>query len=146
MNSRARRIELIMGILFIINGGLIYIIWRGGDLLLFHWFKALGLFPLITTIRVTISNSIESVPEWFCYSLPNAFWCFGGILIIGSIWGKLYKEKRIWIIFFSIIAVSEEIIQLFSWSSGTFDVRDLVFMLGFIILAVLADTIFNYKG
>lgn len=127
----------VIGIVSIILGGIIYVLWREQTLLMFKWFDSLGLTPAIILIRSLAVAYLSILPNWLCYSLPNALWFFGGVLLFSSIWKNFFAERILWISIFVVIGIGCEIGQLAGVLPGTYDNTDIVLMLMFIPLAIL---------
>jgi hypothetical protein len=135
-----RKIKPILGIASIIFGGIIYIVWRKQTLLMFNWFDLIGLSSIVDSIRNITKAMFVIPPEWFRFSLPNALWLFGGILLFSSIWGKWSFERLSWIVVFLSIAIGSEFMQLVGYIPGIYDNCDMFFMIVFALLALLIDT------
>ncbi|MFH1006374.1 MAG: hypothetical protein V1800_02570 [Candidatus Latescibacterota bacterium] len=127
----------IIGIASITLGGIIYVLWRKQTLLMFSWFDSMGLNSTIALLRDSASACSSVIPEWLCFSLPNALWAFGGILLFSSIWKHFFAERLFWVLIFSITAIGSEIGQLVGIVPGTYDTNDIALMLIFIFLAIL---------
>ena len=138
--------NIIVATFGIIIGGLIYILWRSENLLMFVWFDYLNLTETIFDLRHVTSNYKNSFPSWFYYSLPTALWTFSGTLLFLTIWsGNFLYEKTIWVSIFLIFSFGFEIGQFLGFVAGTFDVKD-IFLSGiFVILAVIIYNL-NNKG
>lgn len=117
-------------------GGIIYTLWREQNLLMFEWFKIIGVLCTIDNIRNITSIYYSIIPKWVCYSLPNALWLFGGIFLLISIWKHSCFEQYIWIGVFIIIAIGSEIGQLVGVIPGTWDFFDMLLMIVSILLAI----------
>lgn len=114
----------ILGIVCILLGGLIYILWRPSCLLMFNWFTEWQINGFIKFSRDTIILQSFILPKWMIYSLPNALWAFGGIIIFAGIWGNKHKEFLLWSLLFSAIAIFAEFGQFVHILPGTFDYID----------------------
>ena len=122
--------KLICPILLLLVGGLIYILWRGEQLLMFSFFKGLGINPYLIELRKPIFIYKFYLPDWIIYSLPNSLWYLSGLLIFEFIWlNKKSFEKGLWILTFSIFAIGAEILQGVGIVPGTFDWADIILML-----------------
>jgi len=131
--------NLIIGILSIILGCIIYLLWRETNLLMFSWFETIGFSPIILNLRESVAISLKNYPRWIFFSLPLALWYFGGILILSHIWDKFLSEKICWVFFFSIIAFGSEFGQLLNLVPGTYDSNDIHLMLFFIPIIILIN-------
>ena len=126
----------VSGIISIILGGIIYVLWREQTLLMFKWFDSLGFTPAIISIRSFTDTYLSVLPKLLCYSLPNALWFFGGILLFSSIWKNFFAERILWISIFAVIGLGCEIGQLAGVLQGNYDNTDIVLMHMFIPLAI----------
>ena len=131
------RITLFLGVLSIFLGGMIYIIWRSENLLMFSWFNFINIDEAIQLLRNLHIKSSLTMPEWFYFSLPNALWTFGGILLFKYIWKKVSSELFFWITLFSIVSIGSELGQYAGIIPGTFDINDVSLTFIFIIIAMI---------
>lgn len=123
-------IKFTTGICFIFIGGLIYLIFRDPSLLMFDWFKNIGLENVINQSRGDFSSIKTSLHPWIIYSLPNTLWFAGGLLLVQAMWDEKHTlEKLFWIMSFASVGIVSEAAQYFNFISGTFDFADLVPML-----------------
>ena len=120
-------------------GGLIYISFRTDTLVMFKWFSAISLGPIISDLRIITMQVTPILPDWFLYSLPDGLWIFSYVALIMAIWkNKINKESIFWVLIIPFIAIMSEIGQLYALVPGTFDILDLTFYL----LGVLTPFIF----
>jgi hypothetical protein len=127
-------------------GGLIYILFRPTNLVMFEWFDELNLTELFNLLRLYFLPVKNSLPEWFIYSLPDGLWLLSFNLLMIQIWineSKFYQW--FWTTILPTIAVSYEIGQLLNIFSGTFDPNDLLFYSLAIILIVINKKSMNYE-
>ncbi len=140
MPNSSRRAEIILNTILVIIplvfGGIIYILFRAYNLLMFSWFERINVIKSIKSIRYLITQKDLVFPEWFIYSLPNALWTFSGIIFFHFIWiNNQRKEKYWWIVIFIFISILSEVFQLFKIIPGTFDLVDALFLLFSIMLS-----------
>ena len=141
-----RKQNIIIGIVSIVIGGMIYILWRRDNLLMFSWFKTMGIINQIECMRYYASIYYSIIPSWVYYSLPNALWLFGGMLCFFSIWEKHCYEQYIWIGIFIIIAMGAEFGQLIGIIPGTWQNSDMLLMIISIVSAIILNNKQNKKG
>lgn len=125
------------GVLLLIIGGMIYIIFRPDNLVMFSWFDGIGLTPYIEYLRTEYGDI--SIYSWIKYNMPAALWLFSYIFIIDSIWGK---EKSIIFSYFiyvlPILALLSELMQAINLLPGTFDYMDLAsYLIAIIVFLIL---------
>lgn len=115
----------IFSFLMILLGGLIYILYRPENILLFKVADRLGITPLIDIAR---SNaSLLQLPSFIVYSLPAGLWT-ASYLMMMHVSTKTYTKKvRLMLSLpLPLSALVLEIMQLVGWCPGTFDIYDLI--------------------
>lgn len=123
-------------------GGIIYVIFRSESLLLFQWCKVLNIENSILEIRK--QYVMVSVPDFILYNLPDMLWICAYILIIDSIWldEKRNKSTLLWVNLLPTLSATNEILQYYGISNGTFDYIDLFV---FLLPAGLYNYIYVYE-
>ena len=108
-------------------GGLIYIFFRSTNLLMFDWFKYIGIYNYILFFRNYIELSF--LPNWIIYSIPDGIWIYSLTSFMIIIWGKEKKKwpKIVWLSMGPVLGIGAEIGQLLSIIPGHFDLIDLFF-------------------
>lgn len=130
------KLNTIIGATSIIFGGMIYVLWRDQNLLMFSWFDMMGLTPIVISLR-HIANPISSfIPDWFYFSLPNAMWAFAGILLFCGICRDSPIARMFWTFVFITISIGSEIAQLSGDIPGTYDPTDMELMVICVSFAV----------
>ena len=129
-------INLFLCMILIFVGGMIYVIFRDENILLFYWFNKIGLNDFVVLIRQNLySPLISNSFPWFIYSLPNLLWFTSGLIIINAIWKDNNNlDGFIWLFIFSSIGIVSELFQMFGLLAGTYDNLDLFPMI--IILSI----------
>lgn len=148
MNKKSNQKKILV-FLPVILGGLLYILFRSDNLLMFKWFEYINIKKTIFLIR----NNINFHPsDWIIYNLPDGLWLFSYTSLMINIWkNKMNYESIFWIFIVPFIAILSEFLQLFNLISGTFDFIDLLFyILGTIIPIILYIrtnnlNIYNYE-
>ncbi|MBU0518799.1 hypothetical protein KKA00_05965 [bacterium] len=135
------KVSASIGVILILIGSLIYVVWREETLLMFYWFRCLGLSPIVDILREQFAFVKAYLPVWTYCSLPNSLWLVGGILLFASIWGDVNKERNIWCASLITIAVGSEILQSIELIPGTFDVNDLLLMGIMLMIVLLSNNI-----
>jgi hypothetical protein len=122
---RARTTNIAVAILLLVIGSAIYAVWRSRSLLMFQWFDAAGIAPLIDRIRAYFQ--LVQVPSWIRYSLPDALWGCSGVFLFSAIWaGSRSSLRYFWIFLAPCLALAGELGQLLHVIPGTFDSVDLL--------------------
>jgi hypothetical protein len=124
------KLKIFIGTLPVFLGGLIYLTYRANTLLMFDWFKFIGLTDLIFFLRTDNQLQNLSIPNWITFSLPDALWLFSFTYIILLIWDfKITRQSVLWIFLAPIVGLFSEIGQLVGIIPGTFDKVDLILLL-----------------
>lgn len=124
-NNKWGTSEVILGVIFLVCGCAIYLLFRSKSLNIYQWCMSLGLSNTIDSLRYTVQN--WHMVAWVRYSLPDGLYCAAYILIIDAIWKNDNRIiKFIIILLVPIITISSELLQYFELVKGTFDVNDLI--------------------
>lgn len=135
-------------ILFVIlplfAGGLIYLLTRPDSLIMFEWFKKIGILENIKIIRSQM-NIKPFLNNWIIYNSPAWIWSLSLTILLGEIWkNEINNKSLIFLITPSLLGIISEIFQKINLINGTFDYIDLVFYFigGFtgILIIKLKDT------
>ena len=117
--------EIILGVVFLVCGCAIYLLFRSKSLNLYQWCMLLGLSDSIDSLRYSVQH--WNITEWVRYSLPDGLYCAAYILIIDAIWkNDNHLIKYIIISLVPIVTIGSEILQYLRLVKGTFDVYDLI--------------------
>lgn len=118
-------IEVVSGVILLLSGCVIYVLFRSKSLNIYQWCCALGLTGLIDNYRGVVHD--WNVSDVVKYSLPDGIYCAAYILIVDAIWHREYGiQKYIVISLVPIVAIGCEVLQGLNLIRGTFDVLDLV--------------------
>ena len=117
--------EYLLSIAMITVGGLIYLLYRPQNILLFQITDSLGLNPYITSLRNDISYI--SLPLFVINSIPAGLWTASYLLLMYCNTKSYNKSTKLLITLpLPISAIILEFMQLLSWCPGTFDLFDLI--------------------
>ena len=118
-------LEVVLGVVLLISGCAIYLLFRDKSLNIYQWCVALGLSDAIDNMRFAVQD--WNVAEWIRFCLPDGLYCAAYILIIDAIWHNDNRPiKFIIISLVPIVTISSELLQYIGLVKGTFDVYDLV--------------------
>ena len=125
--------KLISGVTSLLAGALIYLLFRGKNLLGFMLLRRIGLEPWADRMRSYTADI--RLPDVVVDSLPGGLWALGYILVIDSIFGHQSRSTRIvWASVIPLLGVCSEVLQGVGLLPGVFDLWDLVcYALPFII-------------
>lgn len=127
------RKSFLIGLLFIVGGGLLYLLFRSRQVLMLYILDTTPLSHSISQMRGMAS--VWQPSEWVVYSLPGGLWSAAYIMVIHSLMhnletGILWK----WASVIPLLGAFSELGQALRLIPGTFDMTDLVcYMLPFII-------------
>lgn len=120
-----RFMKVIIAIIILFAGGLIYVIFRSDNLLMFSLFHYLGLDGIVIKLREGYGQMI--IWDWVRYNMPAGLWLFSYMFIIDSIWNNSNSPAyKCFITTLPIIAIISEAMQFFHILPGTFDIRDMI--------------------
>lgn len=117
--------DWLVALLLILTGGMIYVLYRPENLLLFRVTDSLGIKPLIDVLRSNSSRVM--LPSFIVNSLPAGLWTASYLLMM-YITTK-FQTRRIRLMLalpLPISAIALEFMQLLGWCPGTFDIYDLI--------------------
>jgi hypothetical protein len=117
--------KFFVSVIVLFVGGLIYLGWRGGNLVMFQMIEKCGMSDDLMLFRNISTN--YSIYDWVKYSLPDGLWLFSYMFLIDAIWTN-YKHPMYNAFLWSlpIIAILSELFQFAGVVPGTFDVIDLL--------------------
>lgn len=140
--------QLILGhIITLLIGGLIYMLFRTSSLLMFSWYKTIGLGGILNGLRKSTIPFTENVPEWILFSLPDGLWIFSYVCLILFIWKNSVSFKNLfWILIIPILAISSELGQFLGLITRTFDLTDLLlYIFGMTLPFIFFNQSINFK-
>jgi len=121
-------------ILPILIGGLIYVFFRGRNLVFMTYIELVSNLSL-TSLSYYTDPIKTKLYDWVIYSLPDGLWVYSFTSSIMLM--KLDSKVRIYIIHMPLLlAVTFEMFQLLDMYKGTFDPIDLLFFVLFFLLSV----------
>ena len=137
--SKKNIIQFAIALVAMSTGGVLYLLWRPDNLLMFEWVEYLNLSKIVYTLR----SMVEPIhlPFVVVYSFPHALWYLSGILIFAIIWRDNKRMQYLWIAIMTAMCFGGEFGQLIGVVPGNFNLDDILYSIiaGFIALAV------NYK-
>lgn len=125
LNKHSRLAKTIVGVMLLVIGCIVYLLFRSKTLYLYIWCESLGLSAPIDALRLAVCN--WSIPDFIKFSLPDGLYCAAYLLIMDSIW----HEDNSWLKYpvlsmVPVITIGSEILQYFGFVKGTFDTYDLI--------------------
>ena len=125
----------------VIAGGLIYVRWRDANLLMFKWFRVLGLETIVGWLRVGASEP-SGWSFWLAYSLPDGLWVYALTALMIFLWRDSHSPmKFFWPSLGLLLGAGSELGQLAGIVPGSFDVIDL----GVCIFAAMAAMVLTTR-
>ncbi len=117
--------EYILSLLLLFIGGMIYVLYRPQNILLFRITDVLGIGTFISSIRE--SSSFVILPSICINSVPAGLWT-ASYLILMYCNTKFYSKKTRMMLSLPlpVSMIVLEFMQLFGWCPGTFDFNDLI--------------------
>lgn len=120
----SRIVKTIIAILALSLGGLIYIVFRSENLLMFRWFNNLGLQELVSQLRFDYGQT--NIWNWVNYNMPACLWLFSYMFVMDALWNDGNNMiYQVFIYVLPVVAIMSEFLQLVNIIPGTFDILDL---------------------
>ena len=120
-----RIVKLLIAILALSLGGLIYIVFRSENLLMFRWFNNLGLQEIVSKLRFDYGQT--NVWNWVNYNMPACLWLFSYMFVMDALWNNDNNMiYQVFIYVLPVVAILSEFLQLINILPGTFDIIDLI--------------------
>jgi hypothetical protein len=145
--TRNRVLFLVLHVLTpVIAGGLIYVRWRDTNLLMFRWFRVLGLETAVDWMRTGAAGP-SGWSFWLVYSLPDGLWVYALTALMVFLWRDARSPmKYLWPSLGLLLGAGAELGQLSAVVPGSFDVIDLVVCLFAAVAAmILTSRKFNAR-
>lgn len=118
-------IEVLVGVLLLLCGSSIYLLFRSKSLKIYQWCDALGLSEQIDFLRDIVRD--WNVPDCLKFSLPDGVYNAAYILIIDAIWRKEDNFRKHFIVLLvPTITICSELFQGINLVKGTYDSIDLM--------------------
>lgn len=134
---------LTTGILLLVSGGLLYVLYRPQTLLLFHVADSMGFLPAIDRWRTCASA--WHPPTFVVYSLPAGLWALSYVLIAMVPAGAFSGRGRVAALsLVPVLGAVSELMQAFSVLPGTFDWADLALYIAPLAI-IFANTNQKYR-
>jgi hypothetical protein len=119
---------LFLILLPMLSGLLIYLSSRSESIFLNQWISKINQGKVLTFFQNLIPGNL--LPQWIKFSLPDALWMLSLTTLVLFIWDfKLHKKSMLWVGSTILCGIVLEILQLFGFIRGTFDVLDLLFLI-----------------
>lgn len=131
--------KLIIAFLAMFIGGIIYLLWRPDNLLMFEWIEFWNLADFIYSLRSITQN--YDLPYYVKFSLPHALWYLSGILIFAVIWNKQRPMQYFWFLLMTLMCFGGEFGQLLNIVPGNFNLIDILWS----VIAGIIALIINHK-
>lgn len=140
---RLRWRYLLHGVVPVMIGAAIYVLFRSPRLRVFEWLEAMGLGAAVPAVRAWARPAAEHLPEWLLYSVPDGLWVYGLTASLALVWrGEPARARRAWVCVGIALGVGGELGQLAGVVPGVFDAADL----GLCFVAWGAALVLNQPG
>ncbi len=117
---------LFCSILLLLSGGMIYILFREEELLLYSFATDTFLGDIISSLRG--AHFGIGMPLWLANSLPDGLWSCSYILLMHGLMRPLGPKSMLrWAIVIPLLGATSELMQALGLLPGVFDIIDLLF-------------------
>lgn len=135
---KKRLLLLGTGLISLLTGSAIYLIYRPESLLMFRWIESVGLYDALMLVRQEFKVSELLFSGWVIQSLPFGLWVLSYMLIITAIWADSDSESyKLWFWIVPIISIISELFQSLRILPGVFDIVDLATIVLLIFFALI---------
>lgn len=118
-------IQVLLGVLCLLVGISIYLLFRSESITLYRWMAAIGVTDAIAPLRQSVSH--WDVSPFVRFSLPDGLYCLSYILLMDAVWQRSRRPLRlIAASLIPLIAITHELLQVAGLARGTFDWSDLL--------------------
>lgn len=115
---------MLLSLVCIAVGGLIYLVFRTRTLVMFHFIPNDLIMKLNHVYEYSCTNF--QIPNFIIYNLPTSLWTISYIILMQLIpENNVGLNRFLWIYLLPILLCLTEILQLFSFIPGTFDMLDI---------------------
>lgn len=116
---------MVLGILLLLIGISIYLLFRSETITLYRWFASAGMKEAIDTLRESVRH--WDIPAFVRFSLPDGLYCASYILLMDAVWKKSRHSLRLVAAsLIPLVAIAHELLQAAGLARGTFDWSDLL--------------------
>lgn len=131
-------------VLPVFTGAAIYTLWRSKLLLVFAWYRCVGLYEPVLLLRSHVDNAKHLIPSPILYSLPDGLWVYSFTALLRYIWRQQPEgpSRHIWSLLPVTMAVCAEVGQRFRLVPGTFDWMDMALYVAAWLLAIFSARVF----
>jgi len=118
-------IQVLLGVLCLLVGISIYLLFRSENITLYRWMAAIGITDAIAPLRHSVS--LWDVPPFVRFSLPDGLYCLSYILLMDAVWQRSRRPIRLMAAsLIPLITITHELLQAAGLARGTFDWSDLL--------------------
>jgi hypothetical protein len=122
---------LVHGVLPVVLGAAVYVLFRSPRLRVFGWLEAVGLGDVVPAARAWARPAAEHLPGWLLYSAPDGLWVYGLTACLALVWrGAPGRARRAWLCAGLALGAGGELGQLAGWVPGVWDPADLLLSAG----------------
>lgn len=117
--------QVLMGVITLLCGISIYLLFRSESISLYRWCAAAGFGDEIEMLRQSVRH--WTIPDYLKYSLPDGLYCLSYILLMDAVWaGRRTKFSVCAVCVIPLVAITHELAQGLGLAKGTFDAVDLL--------------------
>ena len=117
--------QVVAGVLLLLGGIAIYLLFRSQTIVLYQWCIHLGLGDFLSTLRQQVQSC--DISDFVRYSLPDGMYCASYILLMDALWRNSGRVMRLcFALLIPVFAILHELLQAAALARGTFDVADLL--------------------
>ena len=117
--------QVVVGVLLLLCGIAIYLLFRSRSITLYQWCISIGLSAPLEVLRADVQHWI--IPDFVKFSLPDGLYGASYILLMDAVWNNSQRLIRIMAAsLIPLVAIIHEMLQGLGLAKGTFDAADLL--------------------
>ena len=134
--------EALVGVVLLLAGCAVYLLFRSKGILLCQWFAAAAGTAALDTLRQAAAGWEPS--PWMRYSLPDGLFCASYLLIMDALWRRSRPALRyLMVAVMPVAALVHECLQGMGAVRGTFDTADLLCYLTPLVIYFTVQYLFH---
>ena len=142
MNNRRSTTYYIYSILSIVClflGGMVYLVYRTRNLLMFSFLSS-DFISILDSTKTIVNLPNNTFTSFVVYSFPAALWTISYIIVMRLVCADMSKIARaLWIYSLPTLLCFVEFLQILPVISGTFDIIDVLCYITPIFVSLLID-------
>jgi hypothetical protein len=117
--------DALLVVLPLLVGSAFYIFYRPTNIIIFDLLSAIGVRPVLSSLRSFLQTELPIKNEDMLYSVPTGLWAFSLLSFVLIVWSGRTSIIKYLSIFTAVVVVEGSEIGQLAFLPGTFDMNDL---------------------